>query len=229
MFALFYVFSVVKRRIGMLLCEKIQLSEIQLGQHEIRLHVAIDAAYDDTFWKWLTTVSRWILKRLLVSWHMLNIMWYFLFFLSISNILGIKSHCSLAFSFYLEYNPKLSEATQTTRVAYVKFMAHAMRRESNADADTETKEVDMNKVRKSILRTASKASAVWNTISIIYKWKTTIALSCWVIENLSILFFILIWNRNVLKQSSLNKACFVSIYILYALNMWNSIHSLRCG
>lgn len=85
---------------------------------------------------------------------------FFLFFLSISNILGIKSHCSLAFSFYLEYNPKLSEATQTTRVAYVKFMAHAMRRESNADADTETKEVDMNKVRKSILRTASKASAV---------------------------------------------------------------------
>lgn len=62
--------------------------------------------------------------------------------------------------FNLEYNPKLSEATQTTRVAYVKFMAHAMRRESNAEGDTEKKGVDMKQVRKSILRTASKSSAV---------------------------------------------------------------------
>lgn len=84
-------------------------------------------------------------------------------------------NCNL--SLILEYNPKLSEATPTTRVAYVKFMAHAMRRESTADGadknDTETdveadksvtpaktSKIDKNKIRKSILRSASKASAV---------------------------------------------------------------------
>lgn len=69
----------------------------------------------------------------------------------------------------IEYNPKLSEATPTTRVAYVKFMAHAMRRESNAekldqentDADkSKTETSDDKKIQKSILRTSSKASAV---------------------------------------------------------------------
>lgn len=66
-----------------------------------------------------------------------------------------------------EYNPKLSEATPTTRVAYVKFMATTMRRESNADqndrdndVDNKKDEISAQKLRKSILRTAPKPTAV---------------------------------------------------------------------
>lgn len=65
----------------------------------------------------------------------------------------------------IEYNPKLSEATPTTRVAYVKFMAHTMRRESNTEQQEET--ADKSHPLKSILRTASKTSAVCNLIQLL--------------------------------------------------------------
>lgn len=86
--------------------------------------------------------------------------------------MNVPNKCSCFFSrfhfllFQIEYNPKLSEATPTTRVAYVKFMAHTMRRESNAeqanmDADESKGETSGDKkAHKSILRTTSKASAV---------------------------------------------------------------------
>lgn len=45
-------------------------------------------------------------------------------------------------------------------MAYVKFMAPAIRRESDAEAANEKPPVDMNKVRRSILRAASKTSMV---------------------------------------------------------------------
>lgn len=61
-----------------------------------------------------------------------------------------------------ECNPKLSEATPTTRIAYVKFMAPTIRRESLADDETKKPEPDRNKLRKSILRAASKTSMVDN-------------------------------------------------------------------
>lgn len=55
-------------------------------------------------------------------------------------------------AFLAEYNPKLSEATPTTRVAYVKFMAKAMRKEQTDDE----KEEKPSEPPKSILRTSSK-------------------------------------------------------------------------
>lgn len=67
-----------------------------------------------------------------------------------------------------EYNPKLSDATPTTRVAYVKFMAHAMRRESSADKNDQDNDDDVEgetsakKVHKSILRSKSKKDTVGN-------------------------------------------------------------------
>lgn len=60
----------------------------------------------------------------------------------------------------LEYNPKLSEVSSTTRVAYVKFMAPSMRRESNSDENTTASDTVKSRVQKSILRTASKLSTV---------------------------------------------------------------------
>lgn len=67
-----------------------------------------------------------------------------------------------SFSFYstlfsTEYNPKLSDATSATRVAYVKFMAHTLRKEQNEDDQADVKIVHE---KKSILRTTSKASVV---------------------------------------------------------------------
>ncbi|XP_031631635.1 transient receptor potential protein [Contarinia nasturtii] len=59
----------------------------------------------------------------------------------------------------VEYNPKLSEAKPSTRVAYVKFMAPTMRRESNAENNTaEVESGAKQQLRKSILRTVSKTS-----------------------------------------------------------------------
>lgn len=66
-------------------------------------------------------------------------------------------------SWLLEFNPKLSEATKTTRIAYVKFMAPTIRRESLADGEkgaNNPTEADTTKIRKSILRAASKSSTV---------------------------------------------------------------------
>lgn len=55
-----------------------------------------------------------------------------------------------------EYNPKLSDATPTTRVAYVKFMARTLRKEQTAD-DAEMQVVSE---KKSILRSTSKTALV---------------------------------------------------------------------
>lgn len=58
--------------------------------------------------------------------------------------------------FYLEYNPKLSEATPSTRVAYVKFMAGAMRREQANDD-----KIAIINEKKSILKTSNTAKEVY--------------------------------------------------------------------
>lgn len=60
----------------------------------------------------------------------------------------------------IEYNPKLSEVSSTTRVAYVKFMAPSMRRESSADENKSDTDTVKSRVQKSILRTASKLDTV---------------------------------------------------------------------
>lgn len=120
----------------------------------------IDEVYGDAFWKWPTKGLKWIHNGLLVC--------------STIDVRLLCEHITANFwisSYFCshnttEYNPKLSEATPTTRVAYVKFMAHAMRRESDADhrnqdLDASKGETSTKNVHKSILRTASKANAVW--------------------------------------------------------------------
>lgn len=71
-------------------------------------------------------------------------------------IMNLLISLSLTF-FSTEYNPKLSDATSATRVAYVKFMAHTLRKEQNEDDKADVKIVHE---KKSILRTTSKASVV---------------------------------------------------------------------
>lgn len=60
--------------------------------------------------------------------------------------------------FSTEYNPKLSDASSATRVAYVKFMAHTFRKEQNADE--QQTEVKIVQEKKSILRSTSKGNVV---------------------------------------------------------------------
>lgn len=62
-----------------------------------------------------------------------------------------KRYRWMTYNFYsarIAYNPKLSDATPTTRVAYVKFMAKTMKKEH-----VEEGELAMVNEKKSILRT----------------------------------------------------------------------------